>query len=303
MRSACKESQNTADELHLCQYRLEKFLNAGRSEKVMLCECKHHHFVVKAMKKDTTKSEWVTNETRAGQSLHHKGLCKFKECFQDQSYQYIVTEYIKGHDMWEFMEMRGWKPLTEKEARPIMKQIVKTVLYCHKHGVAHKDIKLENVMLDSKLHTKLIDFGFCEFNDHTLSKRFEGTPDYMAPELFLHIPYDPYKGDVFSLGVLLFVLLVGDFPFFWKDTCQRIAQGKQPEVDWKDEKVKALSNSAKELLFKMLNPCPNERMTLQECAHHSWIKKRDSFLGRLVHHHHPMLVHSGHTGGDCVVCQ
>jgi len=138
MQSACKESQTTADELHLCHYRVEKFLNAGRSEKVMLCECNHHHFVVKAMKKDTTKSEWVTNETRAGKSLHHKGICKFKEFFQDQCYQYIVTEFIEGHDLWEFMEMRGWKPLAEKEARVIMKQLVKTVLYCHKHGVAHK---------------------------------------------------------------------------------------------------------------------------------------------------------------------
>jgi len=125
----------------------------------------------------------------------------------------------------------------------------------------------------------------------------------MAPELFLHIPYDPYKGDVFSLGVLLFALVVGDFPFTWQDTCQCIAQGKQPEVDWNDKKLGKLSSSVKELLSKMLKPCPSERMTLQECAHHPWIKKHDSLFGRLVHLYHPTLLNSGHTVMNCVACQ
>jgi len=273
------------EDLHLCNYKLEKELHRGRSEKVLLCSCKSgtHHVVVKAMKKEKTKSEWVENEARAGEVLHHKGICKLKECYEDGCYQYIVTEYIKGCDLWEFMESRHWKPLTEKETRQIMKQIVNTLLYCHKHGVAHKDVKLENVIVDKKLHTTLIDFGFCEFTHHQFSNRFEGTPDYMAPEQILHVPYDPYKVDVFSLGVLLYVLTTGDFPFSFEDTCRRISCGQIPEVDWNSQCLSHLSTSVKELLAAMLRPCPNERITLEECSHHPWLKKHESLLNHLLH--------------------
>jgi len=273
--------------LHFCghDYKFERLLQGGRSGKVMLCTCEKdsHHVVIKAMKKEEIKEEWVQNETKAGKILRHKGLCEFKECFEDEHYKYIVMEYVKGNDMWEFMQMRHWTPLMEKEARQVVRQIAKSLQFCHKQGVAHKDIKLENVMVDKKLHTTLIDFGFCEVcqDKISLSNRFDGTLDYMPPEELLHIPFDPFKADVFALGVLMFVCLTGKFPFDWKDRYKSLCCGRIPSLNLESKEFRELSKPARELLLGMLRPIPDERFTLAECLSHEWLKK-ESFSHHLI---------------------
>lgn len=251
----------------------------------MLCSCEKgsHHVVVKALKKEEMKHEWMANEEKAGEVLQKKGICKFKEAFEDERYKYIVMEYVKGEDLWEFMKNRRWKALCEKDARSIFRQIVKTVKYCHEHGVAHKDIKLENIMIDKKHHTTLIDFGFCEFCCPTnLSKRFDGTLDYMPPEELLHIPFDPYKADVFALGVLLYVLLTGTFPFEWRERYESMSKGEIPQLDMYSHEVVHLSECVKDLLTKMLEPVPADRITVDDCLHHHWMRKGESFLEKIL---------------------
>jgi len=278
------QSEESEEEgFRFCKYKFEKMLASGRSGKVMLCTCEKgsHHVVVKAMKKKDVKEEWIQNETRAGEILRHKGICKFKECFEDEGYKYIVLCYVKGEDLWQFMENRHWKPLSERDARLILRQIAKSLQFCHESGVAHKDIKLENVMIDKKMHTTLIDFGFCEIcNGKKLSKRFDGTLDYMPPEELLHIPFDPFKADVFALGVLLYVLLTGTFPFDWKARYKSLSRGKIPCLNWNAKNIPALSESVMELVDGMLAPSPDERLNLEECLSHPWMKK-ESLIEKL----------------------
>jgi serine/threonine protein kinase len=266
-------------------YRFERFLASGRSGPVILASPANHQphqqVVIKAMTKDDVKPEWVQNERRAGLLLKQKGLVKYVDSWEDAEHDYLVVDYVKGDDLWQFLQNRNWKPLTEKEARLVVKQVAKAIKYCHSNGVAHKDIKLENVMIDKKLHTTLIDFGFCEFiRDNHLSKRFDGTLDYMPPEELLRMPFDPFKADVFALGVVLYILVTGSFPFEWKKRCRQMAKGQIPRVNWTQPDLPQPSQALKQLLEGMLETSSHARLSLDDVLQHPWMK-RASYLDRI----------------------
>jgi len=263
----------------LSQYTFQKCLSSGRSGSVMVAyNACSIPVVIKSMNKNSVRQDWVDNEVKAGLLLRNKSLVKFRDYFQDETHNYIVLDMVKGDDMWQFMQNRAWQPLTEKETKPIFKQIVKSIEYCHQMGVAHKDIKLENVMIDKKGKTTLIDFGFCEFASFVkLSTRYDGTLDYMPPEELLRHPFSPYKADVFALGVLLFILLTGFFPFELKKRCRQMSKGIKPQVDWKMDGLPSLSESVRDLLEKMLEPASDKRIDLQTLTNHPWMKRRYYF--------------------------
>ena len=106
------------------------------------------------------------------------------------------------------------KRLSEREARSILKQIVAAVHFCHYNQIVHRDIKVENLLLDSNFRVKLADFGFSAHFDYgDLLDVWCGSPPYCAPELYLARPYDGPKVDIWSLGVVLYVLVCGYLPF------------------------------------------------------------------------------------------
>lgn len=246
----------------------------------MLCSApKGGEVVVKAMSKHTVRQDWVDNEARAGNILKNKALVKYRESFDDDHFNYIVLDTIKGEDLWQFMNSRGWAPLSEKEAKGIFTQVLRSVELCHEAGIAHKDVKLENVMINKKWKTTLIDFGFCEFVEpNQLSKRFDGTLDYMPPEMLLRQEFNPFKADVFALGIFLYILLVGCFPWDLKRRCRIISNGGMPTVDWSMPGTPAnLSVSVKNLIEKMLEPQPSERTSLPGVSTHPWVKPKTGF--------------------------
>jgi len=234
--------------------------------------------VVKKMSKTEVDPSWVKNEVRAGSVLKQKGLVKFREHLEDELHDYVIVDYVKGKDLLEYMEDRKFKPLSEKSARKVIKQLLKALQHCHKLGITHKDLKLENVMVDKKLRTTLIDFGFCEFASHgEKSSKWVGTPDYAAPEIILKHPYSSYKADVYSAGVVLFSLLTGVLPFDLKKKCEILWSGQKPVVSWEEECLPNLSKSAKSLLDKMLEADPDLRPDLEAVLSHKWMKKKNLF--------------------------
>jgi len=257
-------------------YQFVKYLSHGRSGSVMVClNNKGIEVVIKSMLKNSVRQDWVDNEVRAGGSLSHKGLVRFKEHIEDTQYNHIILDMVKGEDLWQFMNNRNWNPLPEKESRKIFSRILKSIDYCHTMGLAHKDIKLENVMINKKSKTTLIDFGFCEFSMLTkLSRRFDGTLDYMPPEMLLRRPFNPYKADVFALGVLLFVLLTGFFPWELKQRCKILSTGGSPVIDWTMPGIPPLSESVKNLIDSMVHPNPEQRFMLTYVSTHPWVKSR-----------------------------
>jgi len=262
----------------VARYRVQQELAQGRSGKVDLAISSHGSpVVVKRMNKGDVEPDWVKNEVRAGQVLKDaKGIVRFREHFEDETSDYVVVDYVKGDDLFVFMQKRGFRPLKERYARVIVKQLAKSLTCCHERGIAHKDIKLENICINRHLRTTLIDFGFCEFSPSGhISTRWDGTPEYASPEILLNLPFSTQKADVYSLGVVLFTIVTGVFPFDLKERCKILKQGGKPKVDWSKDYYPKLSVPLMELLDGMLETDPEKRLAIEQLLDHRWMKKKD----------------------------
>nr|XP_023028596.1 serine/threonine-protein kinase MARK1-like [Leptinotarsa decemlineata] len=121
-------------------------------------------------------------------------------------------EYVSGGDLFDYLESHG--RMEEPEARAKFMQIVSAVEYCHEKGIVHRDLKDSNILLDSEMNIKVTDFGLSnEFTPGYELNTFCGSPHFAAPEIFLRIKYDGPEVDVWSLGVILFVLVTRTLPF------------------------------------------------------------------------------------------
>lgn len=149
--------------------------------------------------------------------------------------------------------------MPEPEAKYLFKQVVMAVNYCHKRSIAHRDIKLENILLnETKTQAKLIDFGFstCIPNDKKV-KLFCGTPSYMAPEIVSKREYAGPPADVWALGVLYFALLNGRFPFKGQNDKELFKKICKYDINCNEN----LSLAAKSFLFRVLMKDPECRLT------------------------------------------
>ena len=274
-----------ATNTELRDYVLTDFIGAGSYGSVCLARSNltGESVVVKAISKTanverfTQAQEEVSNEIRAGTTIEHKSVVKFIDSFEDDQHWYLVLEHIQGTDLYSYIRHHLDKNIQIKKSfvKGIFSQMVQGLLHCHKMGVAHMDIKLENIMLDEKSNAKLIDFGLCEILSGTTKQfcsRFAGSPDYACPEVLMRQPFAPEKADVWSLGVVLYILLTGEIPFARRERMTAAAWGKHPSVRW--PKGKNLSSNAKDLLEKMLTVEPEKRISLIDVAKHSWLRKK-----------------------------
>lgn len=153
------------------------------------------------------------SEVSVLKSIDHPNIIKLFELYQDDTNYYLITEHCQGGELFE--RIKSAENFSEKEAADYMKQILSAVYYCHERQIVHRDLKPENLLFDQKkqnANIKVIDFGTSRKFDPTkkLTKRL-GTPYYIAPEV-LKKNYDE-KCDVWSCGVILYILLCGYPPF------------------------------------------------------------------------------------------
>lgn len=147
--------------------------------------------------------------------VDHPNIIKFYEVYADHKYYRLVMEYCEGGELFEHLQKKGH--FSEGESAQVIKQLLKAIKHLHDMNVAHRDLKPENVILTnkgSKVHVKLIDFGLSKFhqeNDGTHMNTKLGTPYYVSPEV-LEGKYDK-RCDLWSLGVMTYMLLVGYPPF------------------------------------------------------------------------------------------
>ncbi|XP_061361998.1 calcium-dependent protein kinase 32-like isoform X1 [Gastrolobium bilobum] len=202
----------------------------------------------------------------------HPNIVTLKDTYEDDNDVHLVMELCEGGELFDRIVARGH--YTERAAAFVTKTIVEVVQMCHKHGVMHRDLKPENFLFGSKKETaplKAIDFGLSVF--FKPGERFNeivGSPYYMAPEV-LRRNYGP-EVDIWSAGVILYILLCG-VPPFWAETEQGVAQAIiRSVVDFKREPWPKVSNNAKDLVKKMLDPDPKRRLTAQEVLDHPWLQ-------------------------------
>lgn len=161
--------------------------------------------------------------------MNHSNIVKIFEAFETENHVYLVMEYVAGGSLHSYLKDQPNRRLDEEEAKRIFKQIMTALQYCHRKSIAHRDIKLENILLDENKNVKLIDFGFstCIPNDKKI-KMFCGTPSYMAPEIVMKEEYAGPPADIWASAVLLYALMNGCFPFRGatdKELYRRIQRG------------------------------------------------------------------------------
>jgi len=250
-------------------FKIERVLQDGKHSQILLSKNKEGEIVI--LKKLNTKyirEELIDNEIAAGKALsRHCGIAKLNSHFLEGDFVFLVLEYVPGVDLFDYLQMHGFKSLRELEAKIIFKQIVSTTLYIHKKGFVHRDLKLENVMLMKNSKIKIIDFGLCANSDcNSTLNSFLGSVEYACPEILARRPYHACKAEVWSLGVLLFALLHGQFPFSAFD------REKKFEFDLCFPVEVTISTIAKDLISNMLIVNSEKRYTMKDVANHPWLK-------------------------------
>ncbi|KAA8498252.1 Calcium-dependent protein kinase 1 [Porphyridium purpureum] len=206
----------------------------------------------------------VTREKEILQRIHHPNSLDFVGFIEDDENWYLVTEYLAGLDLFEEACKRSFP---EKEILLIAKQIFEVLAYLHANGIAHRDVKLENVVLTKQKGSsdvKLIDYGlaFCEqFDKSTTCEDFPGTSKYKAPELVVRQPYRPQPVDVWSMGVMMFVLCCGEFPFDGKDPDAIYRNIVRKEPSFTHEFWMRISHETAHLISLLLTKDANTRPT------------------------------------------
>ncbi|KAL6911746.1 hypothetical protein ACP4OV_000551 [Aristida adscensionis] len=230
--------------------------------------------------KSIAKRKLITREDvedvrREIQIMHHlaghRNVVAIKGAYEDPQYVHIVMELCAGGELFDRIIERGH--YSERKAAELTRIIVGVVEACHSLGVIHRDLKPENFLLankDDDMSLKAIDFGLSVFfKPGQIFTDVVGSPYYVAPEV-LRKRYGP-EADVWTAGVILYILLSG-VPPFWAETQQGIFDAVlKGVIDFESDPWPVISDSAKDLIRRMLNPQPAERLTAHEVLCHPWI--------------------------------
>ena len=190
------------------------------------------------------------------------GVVQMLDYYNHADAYYIVMEKFGGGDLFDYILVRGG--LNEDPARKIFKQVLDTTMECYNRGIAHRDIKDENILLDhDTLTTKVIDFGEATFVRPEKFKKFLGTPENSPPEWLINREYTLKGLMPWLLGVLLFTLASGQAPF------EKTQQIERMDIDW--SLLKGCSPDLQSLVHGCLTRDPCKRMTLQEVSHCPWV--------------------------------
>nr|XP_056716405.1 serine/threonine-protein kinase SIK3 [Euleptes europaea] len=199
--------------------------------------------------------------------LCHPHIIRLYQVMETERMIYLVTEYASGGEIFDHLVAHG--RMAEKEARKKFKQIVAAVHFCHCRNIVHRDLKAENLLLDANLNIKIADFGFSNiFTPGQLLKTWCGSPPYAAPELFEGKEYDGPKVDIWSLGVVLYVLVCGALPFdgsTLQNLRARVLSGKFRIPFF-------MSTECEHLIRHMLVLDPSRRLSMEQICKHKWMK-------------------------------
>ncbi|XP_052138084.1 CBL-interacting protein kinase 4 [Oryza glaberrima] len=216
----------------------------------------------------------VLREVAAMRRLRHPHVLRLHEVLATRARIYLVMELATGGDLLSRLAALPRRRLPESGARRVFVQLVDALSYCHARGVAHRDVKPQNVLLDGDGNLKVSDFGLAALPDtlrddgrlHTAC----GTPAYAAPEVLRRRAYDGAKADAWSCGVILFVLLAGHLPFDDSniaDMCRKAHRREYELPRW-------VSQPARRLVSRLLDPNPDTRVAVESlAAHHPWFKR------------------------------
>ncbi|KPU79222.1 uncharacterized protein Dana_GF17461, isoform G [Drosophila ananassae] len=258
------------------RFDIIKKLGQGTYGKVQLGINKEtgQEVAIKTIKKCKIEAEAdlvrIRREVQIMSSVQHPNIIHIYEVFENREKMVLVMEFAAGGELYDYLSER--KVLSEEEARRIFRQVATAVYYCHKHKICHRDLKLENILLDENGNAKIADFGLSNvFDDQRLLATFCGSPLYASPEIVEGTPYQGPEVDCWSLGVLLYTLVYGSMPFDgsnFKRLVKQISQGDYYEP--------RKPSRASTLIREMLTVCPRKRATIEQICSHWWVNENDN---------------------------
>uniref|UniRef100_A0A6A7FUW8 Mucin-4-like n=3 Tax=Hirondellea gigas TaxID=1518452 RepID=A0A6A7FUW8_9CRUS len=275
--------ENTAGvRLHSHRHKLKqrfdiiRKLGQGTYGKVQLAINKDtgQEVAIKTIKKAKIETEQdlvrIRREIQIMSSVQHPQIIHIYEVFENREKMVLVMEYAAGGELYDYLSER--KVLSIDEARRVFRQVASAVYYCHKHKICHRDLKLENILLDIDGNAKIADFGLSNvFDEKRRLDTFCGSPLYASPEIVKGVPYVGPEVDCWSLGVLLYTLVYGAMPFDgsnFRRLVKQITQGDYYEP--------ATPSSASPLVRGMLTVTAEKRANIADICSHWWVNEGHS---------------------------
>ena len=235
---------------------------------------------------DNLNMDKIFYEINLMRKLNHPNITKILETFEDEKFYFIIMEYINGGNLFSYVKKR--RKLSEKVAKFLFRQIILGIKHIHSQLIVHRDIKLENILIDMNNNVKICDFGIgiiLTSEDQDLHSHC-GTPMYIAPEIILSTKDKGYKGfpvDIWSAGIALYIMLSGKLPFNLDDDFQDdFDEYNNNNIKEKNKKLKyeivhnepkyieKISEEARNLLNGLLNKNPLKRLTCDQILNHPW---------------------------------
>jgi serine/threonine protein kinase len=215
--------------------------------------------------------EQIKREIAVMKRVSHPNIVELHEVMATRSKIYLALELVRGGELFAWIVRSG--RVREDVARHYFRQLISAVDFCHARGVYHRDLKPENLLLDEAGNLKVVDFGLSALADHAradgLLHTLCGTPGYAAPEVLRDKGYDGAKADLWSCGVILYVLLAGSLPFADDNIVtmyRKVQRGDYRCPPW-------FSTEARRLIPKLLDPNPATRITVAQLVETPWFKK------------------------------
>jgi len=259
-------------------FTVEKLLGEGVSCKVSLIrDARGVLYAQKTIKNDKEgqfKKMWET-EVRILQKISHPNILEYVSSYEEGGLFHIITVYCQGGELFDRVAQGNF---SEKVASRLAKQMLKAVAYCHSKGVVHRDLKPENFVFESASidsNMRLIDFGCAkEVHDDEIVHDYAGSPYYVAPEVLRDCQRTGKMwkaSDMWSIGVIIFLLVTGYPPFNGHDHHQIFARIRRGHYSFPHPQDIPLSDSVKDLISKLLVMEPSKRLTAEEALKHPWI--------------------------------
>ncbi|PSR97843.1 CBL-interacting serine/threonine-protein kinase [Actinidia chinensis var. chinensis] len=272
-----KEGGERNKGMRLGKYEIGRTLGEGNFGKVKFAKNldSGQSFAVKILEKtrilDLNITDQIKREIGTLKLLKHPNVVRLHEVLASKTKIYMVLECVTGGELFDRIASKG--RLSEAQGRKLFQQLIDGVSYCHNKGVYHRDLKLENVLVDAKGNIKITDFGLSalpqHFRDDGLLHTTCGSPNYVAPEILANRGYDGATSDTWSCGVILYVILTGYLPFDDRNLAvlyQKIFKGDAQIPKW-------LPPGAQNLIRRILDPNPATRITMAEIKIDEWFKQ------------------------------